>query len=474
MPTERPLPDDSDAVLDLAALRAREYVAALDTDRVRPAGVGNGATSLGGPLPEVGEGAVKAVARLAETATAAAVRASGPRFFHFVTGGTTPAALGADWLASALDQNAAAWAGSPLGTELETVAVSWLADLFGLTDQWDGLLTTGATSANLTALAAARRWWGQQHGVDVDLDGLTGLSQVPVFASGHVHSSAVKALGVLGIGRSTVRRLGEDDSGGLDLAELRDRLAALDGAPAIVLATAGEVNTGAFDPVARMADLTERHNAWLHVDGAFGLFAAVSPRTAHLVDGVDRADSVISDGHKWLNVPYDCGFAFVRHPGLLGSVFTNTGPYLPGAADPHPNFGNLGPENSRRSRAFAVWATLAAYGRAGYRELVEHHVGLAARFARRVEREPDLELLAEAPLNIVCFRHRRPGRTERQLDELNTRLGEAVLADGRVYFGTTVHRGRVAFRPAIVNWRTTEADVDLIADVLLEIADRIE
>jgi glutamate/tyrosine decarboxylase-like PLP-dependent enzyme len=218
-----------------------------------------------------------------------------------------------------------------------------------------------------------------------------------------------------------------------------------------------------------MADLAEEHDAWLHVDGAFGMFAAASPRTRHLVDGAARASSVISDGHKWLNVPYDCGFAFVRDPALLPRAFAMDAAYLPPPDDPHPSFFAKGPEGSRRARCLAVWATLRAYGRAGYRELVERHVDLAQRLAARVDAAPDLERLAEVPLNIVCFRYRPPGVPEGRLDELNRRLGAAVLEDGRVYFGTTVYEGRVAFRPAIVNWRTTERDVELIVDVTREL-----
>jgi glutamate/tyrosine decarboxylase-like PLP-dependent enzyme len=269
-----------------------------------------------------------------------------------------------------------------------------------------------------------------------------------------VHASARKALAMLGIGRDAVRIV---DAAGLD-----DALGALGGAPAIVIGNAGDVNTGDFDPIARMADVAERHRAWLHVDGAFGLFARVAPAAAPLADGVERADSVIADGHKWLNVPYDCGFAFLRDRALLREPFKLTAAYLPSDESPSP-------EASRRARALAVWATLRAYGRAGYREMVERHLELARRLSGRVDSTPELERLAETKLNIVCFRYAPPGVPERELDELNLALGAQVLADGRVFVGTTRYRGKVAFRPAIVNWRTTEQDVDLLLDVLLEL-----
>jgi glutamate/tyrosine decarboxylase-like PLP-dependent enzyme len=244
-------------------------------------------------------------------------------------------------------------------------------------------------------------------------------------------------------------------------------------APSIIVGNAGDVNTGAFDPLPTLADLAERHGAWLHVDGAFGLFARVSPRSAALAEGLERADSAIADGHKWLNVPYDCGFAFVRDPDLLGGAFTASAAYLPSVDDPHPNWGYFSPEMSRRARSLVVWATLAAYGRDGYRAMVERQLDLAQRIARRVDAAPDLERLADVPLDVVCFRYRPPGIGETELDALNAQLGEAVLDDGRVYVGTTRYRGRVAFRPAIVNWLTQEADVDLLVDVIRDLGGRM-
>jgi glutamate/tyrosine decarboxylase-like PLP-dependent enzyme len=283
------------------------------------------------------------------------------------------------------------------------------------------------------------------------------LPAVPVFSSEYVHASARKALAMLGLGRESVQLV--------DLAGLERGLAALGGAPAIVIGNAGDVNTGDFDPIARMADLAAEHRAWLHIDGAFGLFARVTPKAAALAEGVERADSVIADGHKWLNVPYDCGFAFVRDGELLREPFRLTAAYLPTDETPSP-------EASRRARSLAVWATLRAYGRAGYRAMVERHLDLAQRLSRGVDETPELERLAETKLNIVCFRFHPPGLDEQELDELNLALGRDVLEDGRVFFGTTRYEGKVAFRPAIVNWRTTERDVDLLLDVLLELGTR--
>ena len=441
--------DEEEPALSYVLEAARRYLAELDESPVLPAR----GERFEGRLPEEGAGAVGALEELLAAADVA-TRSSGPRFFHFVTGGTTPAALGADWLTSLLDQNSFSAVSSPYGSQLEDVAIQWLLDLFDLPEEWSGVLTTGATMANFVGLAAARRWWAERHGVDLDAQGFPGLPAVPVFSSEYVHASARKALAMLGIGRDSVQVR--------DMDGLEQALGDLGGAPAMVIGNAGDVNTGDFDPIDRLAELAEDHGAWLHVDGAFGLFARVTPRAASLGAGIERAHSVIADGHKWLNVPYDCGFAFVRDGEYLRPPFQLTAAYLP--TDERPS-----PEASRRARSLAVWATLRAYGRSGYRAMVERHLELAQRLSDRVDAEPELERLAETKLNIVCFRFRPDGLSEDELEGLNLALGQDVLDDGRVFFGTTRYRGKVAFRPAIVNWRTEERDVDLIVDALLEL-----
>src|SRR5438552_15138731 len=345
-----------------AADAAERYLADIDADRARRPGANDAALSLTSRLPEDGDGALAAIDELVR-ASDGALRASGPRFFHWVIGGDTPAALAADWLTSAWDQNAAAYDSTPIGTVTEELSIGWLKELFGLPASWGVVLTTGATIANFTALAAARRWWAGRHGVDIDARGFAGLPAVPVFSSGYIHPSATKALAMLGIGRDTVRRFTRDDIGRIDLAAMEAALRDLKGAPAIIVGNAGEVNAGDFDPIDALADLADRYDAWLHVDCAFGLFARATPKAAHLAAGVERAHSVIADGHKWLNVPYDSGFAFVRDVSLLAKVFTLTAAYLPAPDDPHSVFMNLSPESSRRARALPIWATLRAYGR---------------------------------------------------------------------------------------------------------------
>ena len=465
------LRDEMQETLALAAREASAYTAAIAEQPVLDQGAADALESWRPDLPDQGEGAARALTELLERAAPAATRSSGPRFFHFVMGGTTPAALGADWLCSALDQVGFAWASSPLASRVEAIAIGWLRDLFELPGEFGGVLVSGATMANFTCLLAARSRWAEQHGVDVEQDGLVGLEPAPILSSGYVHPSAVQAVGMLGLGQGRVRRLARDGAGRLDLEALERELAATAG-PAIVIANAGEVNTGDFDPIAEIAELARAHDAWLHVDGAFGLFARLAPESRYLTEGVERADSITVDAHKWLNVPYDCGIALVREPERLARGLNVGAPYLPATDDPRPSPGSLSPENSRRARALPIWATLRAYGRAGHRAMVERHLRLARHLADRIDAADELERLAEVKLNIVCFRARPPGIAEDGLDDFNRELGEALLADGRVFAGTTTYDGRVAFRPAIVNWQTSERDVDLLIDVLLELIER--
>jgi glutamate/tyrosine decarboxylase-like PLP-dependent enzyme len=464
------VPDESVAALERVATEARDYLARLAEAPVREPGSDEAAKRFGGSLPDEGAGTLATIEELLRDGTEAHVRSSGPRFFHWVIGGSTPAALAADWITSLLDQNAGGWDATPLGASLEHVSIQWLLDLFELPAEWSGVLTTGATTANFTGLAAARQWWGEQHGVDISESGFSGLPQVPVLSSQFIHISARKALAMLGLGRARVTDCSGPD-GSFDPAALQRELQR--SGPAIVIANAGEVNAGHFEPIREVAEIAHAHNAWVHVDGAFGLFARISPRVAKLADGVELADSVISDGHKWLNVPYDCGFAFVRDPAYLRATFTAGAAYLPEDDGSRPVFGYMGPELSRRARALAVWATLRAYGRNGYRAIVERCLDNAAHLAHHVDEAEDAELLLPAPLNIVFFRYRPPDASEDELDDLNLAIEQEILHDGRVYLGTTRWNGVVGFRPAFVNWRTTKEDAALVLETVRDLGQRL-
>lgn len=471
--SSRPSPAEIAGIIELVAKESAAYLDSIDERPARDPRFEEALGRFAGDLPESGIGAANALRKLIDDGIDASVASAGPRCFHFVIGGTTPAALGADWLATALDQIAYAYVASPLGVKLEIQALFMLKDLFGLPKELSGVFTTGATMANFVCLASARQWCGESKGINVAEDGLAGLS-IPVFSSSFIHASSVKALAMAGVGRSAVCKFSRDDYGRADVAAMETELRKLEGTPAIIIANAGEVNAGEFDPIDEFADLAERYNAWLHVDGAFGLFAALSPRTSHLTRGVDRAHSVTVDGHKWLNVPYDCGFAFVRDFALMAKTFSYTAAYLPKPDDPNPNMGTIGPESSRRARSLSVWATLQAYGRQGHREMVEHHLDLTQLLARLVDETPDLERLADAPLNIVCFRYNPGGLGDEQLNTLNARLGELVIEDGRFYVGTTTFGKLTAFRPAIVNWRTRERDIEEFVEVVRSLASQLQ
>jgi glutamate/tyrosine decarboxylase-like PLP-dependent enzyme len=464
--------ESEDLIAKLQASLA-EVIRGTDERVALPPGAEAALAGFYEPLPETGCGAAASIDRLLELCTAASGNTPGPRCFHFVIGGSTPAALVADLLATAYEQVTYTWVLSPVGVQMEVQALDWLKEMLGLPKGWSGVMVTGATMANFVCLAAARQWWGEQLGVDVSETGLASTPQMPVLTTGFVHASTLKVLATQGVGHGNVQQFCRDDFGRADLEAMEQALVALDGQPAVMVVNAGEVNAGEFDPVSDMIGLARQHNCWVHVDGAFGLFARLSPRTAHFVEGVEKADSVTVDGHKWLNVPYDSGYAFVRDYGLMARAFRYSADYLPEQDDVRPTFGAIGPESSRRARSFAVWATIKAYGREGHRRIVEHCLDIAQHFANEVKNNPQLELMNDVQLNIVAFRYNPGGLGEEQLDEFNERLGEAVIADGRFLVGTSKIGPRTIFRPAFSNWRTRPQDVEEFADVVVEVAESL-
>ncbi|WNI15209.1 pyridoxal phosphate-dependent decarboxylase family protein [Actinacidiphila sp. ITFR-21] len=403
-------------------------------------------------LPAEGRGLDGALAEFGARWEAGLSGSAGPRYLGFVTGGATPAGLAGDWLTAAYDQNAAS-GGDSCAAELEHETLRWLRELFGLSEAHSGAFVSGATASNTVGLAIAREWVGERLGVRVATAGAAALGPVDVL-SGTPHSSIGKALSVLGIGRDRLRAVPTlPDREAVDVAALARALEALDGRPAIVVANAGTVNTVDFDDLRAVAALRDRFPFWLHVDAAFGGFAALSSAHAHLTAGLDLADSVCVDLHKWLNVPYDSAVQFTRRRDLQTAVFHNASPYL-GAPDPaDPDFLHLTPENSRRLRALPAWLTLTAYGAAGHREIVVRNAACAASLAASLDADPAFVLLAPARLNVVCFAL----AGDQDPDRLAA-FSAAVTASGEAFLSPTVHAGRPALRAAFSNWRTTRAD----------------
>jgi glutamate/tyrosine decarboxylase-like PLP-dependent enzyme len=379
---------------------------------------------------------------------------AGPRYWGFVTGGATPASLAADWLVSTYDQNpTSALDSSAPDLERETIAL--LRELFGISDAHTGSFVTGATMSNVVGLALGREWIGEEHGIRISEQGLSGMPPVKI-VSGTPHSSVYKALSILGMGRFNLELVPTlPDREAVDLSALETSLRQKKDQPCIVVANAGTVNTVDFDDLLAIARLKTRYRFWLHVDGAFGAFAALSNRYAHLVSGLDQADSICIDAHKWLNVPYDSAVQFTRHQQLQLRIFQNTASYL-GSPGEKPDFVHLTPENSRRLRALPAWFSLKAYGRDGHREIIERNCAMAALLGDKIAGSQLFSLLAPVRMNVVCF------TLNGGLGEKDIRLFIEKLRDGGVVFLTsTNYKGRWAVRAALSNWRTREEDVHL-------------
>jgi glutamate/tyrosine decarboxylase-like PLP-dependent enzyme len=440
-------------LLGLTASIASDFVESLDERSVFPeVDVDELRRTLGGPLPDAPTPSRQVIAELARAAEPGITGMPSGRWFGFVLGGSVPAALAADWLTSAWDQNAGLFGPAPAAGVVEEVAGEWLLALLGLPEDASFGFVTGCQMAHVTCLAAARHHVLASRGRDVERDGLFGAPRVRVVAGAHRHVTIDRALRFLGLGTGSVEVVGADDQGRLVPESLR---AALDGAdePTIVCAQAGEINTGAIDPLDEVAESAARHGAWLHVDGAFGLWGAASPSLRHLLTGVERADSWATDAHKWLNVPYDSGLAICRHPAAHRAAMGTRASYLLQADDGGPRDQlDWNPEFSRRARGFAVYAALRSLGRRGVAELVERSCAHARRFADELARLPGCVVLNDVVLNQVLFRFETDAETDAVLG--------AVQASGEAWMSGTTWQGRRAIRISVCNWSTTEEDVD--------------
>ena len=453
---------DDDAP-DMASLRAAmtaalDYASSIDGRRVAPDAAAVAALdAFDEPLPEDGADELDTIALLDRVGSPATMATTGARYFGFVNGATYPVALGASWLADAWDQNAALPSMSPVATKLHAVAAGWLVDALRLPSDTGVAFVSGATVANASCLAAARDALLARQGWDVQADGLFGAPPLQVVVGQRAHSTLSKSLGLVGLGRDRVTVVPADDQGRLRADQLPD----LDG-PVLVCAQAGEVNTGAFDPFEEIADWLAHRSGWLHVDGAFGLWALADPSRTHLVEGLDRADSWATDGHKWLNVTYDCGIAFVRDVADLRRTFAATAGYLP-ASDAFEAMHHT-PQSSQRARQVEVWAVLRALGRRGVEQLVVQACDAAAAIAERL-RAGGLTILNDVVLNQVLVRLVDGPTTEALLAE--------VQADGRIWCGPTQWDGATAMRISVSSWKTDLDDAAFAAGVILECAARV-
>ena len=442
-------------ILNDASRRAIAYLESLDSRSVAPSpeAVAN-LTAFDEPLPAKPSDPRDTLRLLDELGSPGTTAMAGGRFFGFVIGGALPVTLGANWIAGAWDQNCALYRATPSAAFIEQMALRWLLEILGLPPTCAGAFVTGATVANLCALAAARHSVLARVGWDVEANGLFGAPPITVIVGAEVHPSVTKSLGILGLGRSRVVRVPVDGAGRMRA----DQIPEITG-PTIICAQAGNVNTGAFDPIVEICRKAKPNGAWVHVDGAFGLWAAATVSHKHLAAGIELADSWATDAHKWLNVPYDCGLAFVREPDSLRAAMAVTAEYLPTQSECR-NPSDFAPELSRRARGIEVWAALRSLGREGIAEMIERNCTQARRFAEKLAAS-GCEILNEVFLNQVLVSFGDAERTKRVI--------EGIQAEGTCWCGVTVWQGRTAMRISVSSWATTADDVDKSVEAILRV-----
>jgi len=466
---------DHRALLRQTAELAADFLAGVERRPVRAtASHAELLASMGGPLAEGGEAPGEVVDHLATIADPGLIGSAGPRYFGFVIGGSLPAALAADWLTSAWDNNAGLYAIGPSASVAEEVAAGWLIDLFGLPAGSSVGYSTGATMASFTALAAGRHRVLERLGWNVEEDGLIGAPDVAVVVGAEAHVTIHVSLQMLGLGRNRVHRVAADEQGRMRPDALRETLAGLRDRPVLVCAQSGNVNTGAFDPLPEIvAAVRELPNAWLHVDGAFGLWAAAAPGLRHLTTGLADADSWTTDAHKWLNVPYDSGIVIVRDVAAHHAAMTLGAAYYVETAGAERDPYNWVAESSRRARGFAIYAALRSLGRGGVAAMIERNCALARRMADGLREAPGVTILNDVVLNQVLVRFAPPIAAAAPvpdataIDGFTRAVIAAVQEDGTCWLGGTTWHGMAAMRISVSNWSTTEDDADVSVAAIL-------
>jgi glutamate/tyrosine decarboxylase-like PLP-dependent enzyme len=454
---------DDLAALERAASEAVAYRRGVQAARSTPtASYAQMLTAFDGPTPESADDAEAVIADLAAKATPGIRAMTGPRFFGWVIGGSHPVGVAADWLTSAWGQNAGNQMAAPAAAAAEAVAGAWLLDILSLPREASIGFVTGATVANFVALAAARGAVLRRVGWDVEAEGLFGAPPIDVLVGEEAHATVFSGLRFLGLGADRVHRIGVDDEGAISIEAFSRALDRCTG-PVIAIAQAGQINTGAFDPVREMAPLVAARGGWLHVDGAFGLWARASPSLAHLGRGLERADSWATDGHKWLQTPYDCGFAIVRDGEARRRAMTISASYLPPAEGAEHDPSQYVPELSRRARGFSVWAMIRRLGRAGIAEMVERDCALARRMAGRLGAEAGISVVNRVVLNQVVVRFGAGGGA----DAATLAVVRRVQEDAICFVGPAQWRGRWVMRISVTSAATTPADADLSCDAII-------
>ncbi len=450
------------AALDAAHQRALDHLDSLD--RAPVGAVVDAATlrrRLAKPLENEGLPPEQVIGELADDVRGGIIGCAGGRFYGWVIGGSLPAALGADWLTSAWDQNAALYATSPASAIVEEVVGAWLKEILGLPPQASFALVGGCQMAHVTCLVAARNALLSARGWDVEQEGLAGAPRIRILTCGTRHGSFERAVRLVGLGSASIICLPGDSGERLLPAALEQALAADPATPTIVLLQAGDVNLGVFDSFEELIPLAKRHGAWVHVDGAFGLWTAACPRLAHFVRGLSEADSWATDGHKWLNVPFDSGFAFVANPEAHRAAMSHRAPYLVFGSDVRDQM-DWTPAWSRRARGFAAYAALRQLGRRGVADLLDRCCRQAHAIVMGIAALEGAELLWEPQINqgLVRFLDSAPGATDKDHDRRTDQVIAAINATGEAFFGGTTWRGRRAMRVSVCCWQTTEADVE--------------